>query len=158
MKNSHWKKSHYTSEDFELFGSFKRVIHQTLYFSLQRGGVRQKFAEGMLIWWVPKRPVCNFFPWSCKCFPWGFTEKLWSFLGKVLQKWIICHKFRCLYSSKTQKLVKNWISRKTPSITDTDLEIKRSTKRNRVFFDRNVDRSSNFGGKSLHFWKKFGGS
>ena len=26
-----------------------------------RGGVRQKFAERMPIWWVPKAPVCKFF-------------------------------------------------------------------------------------------------
>ena len=38
-------------------------------FQTPRGGVRQKFAEGMLIWWVPKRPICKFFPWSYKFFP-----------------------------------------------------------------------------------------
>ena len=27
MKNSHWKKNHYTSEHFELFGSFKGATH-----------------------------------------------------------------------------------------------------------------------------------
>ena len=34
-------------------------------FSLRsRRGVRQKFAEGMLIWWVPKRLFCKLFLWS----------------------------------------------------------------------------------------------
>ena len=38
-------------------------------FSLRsRRGVRQKFAEGMLIWWVPKRLFCKLFLWSCKFF------------------------------------------------------------------------------------------
>ena len=36
------------------------------FFQNDRGGVRQKFAEGMLIWWVPKRPNCEFFPWCIK--------------------------------------------------------------------------------------------
>ena len=77
-------------------------------FSLRsRRGVRQKFAEGMLIWWVPKRLFCKLFLWSCKFFPWGLKEKFWSFLEKVPQKWIVWHNFRCLCSSKTQKLMKN---------------------------------------------------
>ena len=73
-------------------------------FSLRsRRGVRQKFAEGMLIWWVPKRLKCKFFQWSCKFFPWCIKERFWSFLEKEHQKCTIFHDFTCLYSSKTQK-------------------------------------------------------
>ena len=56
-------------------------------------GVRQKFAEGMLIWWVPKSSICKFFQWSCKFFPWCVKENFWSFLEKVPQKWIVFHNF-----------------------------------------------------------------
>ena len=53
---------------------------------------------------------------------------------------------------------KNWTSRKTPSITDTDLEIKRPRNRYTRVFDRNVGGSLNFSGKKLPFWKKIGES
>ena len=51
-----------------------------------RGGVRQKFAEGMLIWWVPKRPVYKFFQWSCKFFPWciKWNNSTWNVAEMLL--------------------------------------------------------------------------
>ena len=39
------------------------------------GGVWKKFAEGMLIWWVPKGQACKLFQWSCKFFPWCIKVK-----------------------------------------------------------------------------------
>ena len=51
-----------------------------------------------------KKAKLQIFSMVLHIFPKG---KFGSFLEKVLQKWIVFHNFRCLYSSKTQKLIKN---------------------------------------------------
>ena len=51
------------------FNTFENSHRSHPIYCPSRGGVRQIFAEGMLIWWVPKCTVCKFFPWVCKFFP-----------------------------------------------------------------------------------------
>ena len=69
------------------------------------GGVRQKFAEHLLIWWVPKRPTCKFFRLSCKFFPWlsmmHYEEFSVSSRGRTSKK--DCF-FAILHACTAQKL------------------------------------------------------
>ena len=68
-KKKYFEKIKNISDRPSLFRNGYVTLNTTLFFLAWRGGVRQIFAEGMLIWWVPKCTVCKFFPWVCKFFP-----------------------------------------------------------------------------------------